>query len=35
LTTFSPEPDFAERKGFVVYYTWEKELQPGERFDIK
>lgn len=35
FTTFNPEPDYAERKGFSVYYTWVKELQPGERFDIK
>jgi hypothetical protein len=35
FTTFSPEPDYSERKGFAVYYTWEKELQPGERFDIR
>jgi hypothetical protein len=35
FTTFNPEPDYAERKGFAVYYTWVKEIQPGERFDIK
>ncbi len=35
LTTFSPEPNISERKGFFVYYSWEKELQPGERFDVR
>jgi len=35
FTTFNPEPDYAERKGFAVYYTWVKDIQPGERFDIK
>jgi hypothetical protein len=34
FTTFSPEPDIVERKGLVVYYTWEKELKPGEELAI-
>ncbi|MEK6827587.1 MAG: hypothetical protein AABX99_03840 [Nanoarchaeota archaeon] len=34
FTTFSPEPDLVDRKGFVVYYTWERQLKPGERLDI-
>ncbi len=34
FTTFSPEPDIVERKGLVVYYTWEKELKPGEKLSI-
>lgn len=34
FTTFSPYPDFVERKGFVVYYTWVKELNPGETFQV-
>ncbi len=34
FTTFSPEPDVVERKGFVIYYTWERQLKPGERLDI-
>jgi hypothetical protein len=34
FTTFSPEPQIVERKGISIYYTWEKELKPGERFDI-
>jgi hypothetical protein len=32
FTTFNPQPDVVERKGFLVYYTWEKELKPGEQF---
>ena len=34
FTTFSPEPDMVERKGFSVFYTWEREIKPGERFEI-
>ncbi len=34
FTTFSPEPDIVERKGFSVYYTWEKKLKPGEQIEI-
>ncbi len=34
FTTFSPEPKLVERDGFNVYYTWEKELKPGEVLDI-
>jgi len=34
FTTFSPEPDLVERKGLSVYYTWERQLKPGERLDI-
>lgn len=34
FTSFSPEPDIIERKGFLVYYTWEKELNPGEKLAI-
>jgi hypothetical protein len=30
FTSFSPEPDLVERKGALVYYTWQKELKPGE-----
>ena len=35
FTTFSPEPDYVERQGTAVYYTWEKTLQPGESMEIK
>ena len=34
FTTFSPEPNIVERKGVSVYYTWAKELKPGERLEI-
>jgi len=34
FTTFSPEPDIVERTGTKVYYTWEKELNPGEELKI-
>ena len=34
FTTFSPEPDIVERKGLVVYYTWERALKPGEKLEI-
>lgn len=34
FTTFSPEPEIVEREGFSVYYTWEKQLSPGERLEI-
>ncbi len=34
FTTFSPEPDISERKGLIIYYTWEEELKPGEKLSI-
>jgi hypothetical protein len=34
FTTFSPEPDIVERKGVSVYYSWEKQLKPGEELEI-
>ncbi len=34
FTSFSPEPDFAEREGNVVYYTWVNEIKPGETLEI-
>jgi len=35
FTTISPQPDVVERKGFEVFYTWNRELQPGENLDIE
>ncbi|MBS3094887.1 hypothetical protein J4474_04430 [Candidatus Pacearchaeota archaeon] len=35
FTTISPQPDVVERKGFDVFYTWNRELQPGENLDIE
>jgi len=34
FTTFSPDPDLAERQGFTVYYTWSERVTPGETLDI-
>lgn len=34
FTTFSPDPDMVERQGLIVYYTWEKQLKPGEILNI-
>ena len=35
FTTFSPEPDTTERHGFVVYYTWNQKINPGDAYEIK
>jgi hypothetical protein len=34
FTTFSLNPDRIERKGFFVYYTWQKELSPDEKLSV-
>lgn len=34
FTSFSPEPDVVERRGFNVYYTWKKNVSPGESLEI-
>jgi len=34
FTSFNPEPDIIERKGFFVYYTWTGEIKPGETLEI-
>ena len=34
FTTFSPEPDLVERKGVSVYYTWNRQIKPGEILEI-
>ncbi|MEM3091417.1 MAG: hypothetical protein QXX55_01925 [Candidatus Pacearchaeota archaeon] len=34
FTTFSPEPDIVERRGFIVYYSWISEINPGEIYKI-
>ncbi len=34
FTSFSPEPDVVQRKGFTVSYTWSKEIKPGESLEI-
>ena len=34
FTSFSPEPDIVERTGFVIYYTWNQQIRPGETLEI-
>ncbi len=34
FTSFSPEPDIVERDGMIVYYTWERKINPGETLEI-
>ncbi len=34
FTSFSPEPDVVERSGTAVYYTWSRDVRPGETFSI-
>ena len=34
FTTFSEAPSFTDRKNFVVDYSWEKELLPGEELNV-
>ena len=35
FTTFSPEPDIVDRQRVQVYYTWSREIMPGETLEIK
>lgn len=35
FTTISPQPDLVERQGFDVFYTWNRQLKPGEFLDIE
>jgi hypothetical protein len=34
FTTFEPQPDFVERQGFDIFYTWKRDLKPGESLSI-
>ena len=34
FTSFSPEPDVVEREGGTVFYTWVREVKPGETLEI-
>jgi hypothetical protein len=34
FTTFSPEPDSVERDGATVYYSWQRDVKPGEELEI-
>ena len=35
FTTFSPKPDAVQREGAKVFYTWSKDINPGETFTVK
>jgi len=35
FTTFNPEPDLVERQGIHVYFTWNRDVNPGEILTIK
>lgn len=34
FTSFSVSPDFVERDGTSVFYTWENRISPGEKFSV-
>ncbi len=34
FTTFNPEPSIVTREGLTVYYTWNKDVNPGESYKI-
>ena len=34
FTSFSPEPDIVGRQGTAVFYTWSREIKPGESLEI-
>jgi hypothetical protein len=34
FTSFAPEPDSVDRSGFMVKYTWIRELKPGDYFEV-
>lgn len=34
FTSFTPEPDVVDRQGTIVYYTWIREINPGESLKI-
>lgn len=35
FTSLSPEPDFVERNGAKIHYTWTRDIKPGETFSVK
>jgi len=35
FTTLNHEPDYVDREGFVVTYTWNEKLEPAEIYTIK
>ncbi len=34
FTSFSIQPDIVERQGLTIYYTWNREINPGESLKI-
>lgn len=34
FTSFSPSPDIVERQGLEIFYTWDREIKPGETLKI-
>jgi hypothetical protein len=34
FTSFVPEPDIVNREGFLIYYTWNFDINPGEELEI-
>lgn len=34
FTSFSPSPDIVERQGLEIFYTWDREIKPGETLTI-
>jgi len=34
FTSFNPEPDFVERQKATIYYTWNRQIKPGETLEI-
>ncbi|HUW43957.1 MAG TPA: hypothetical protein VMV95_03295 [Bacillota bacterium] len=34
FASFNPDPDLVEREGTKVYYTWDREIRPGETLEI-
>lgn len=34
FTSFTPTPDIVDRTGFTVYYTWTRDIKPGETLEI-
>jgi hypothetical protein len=35
FTSFNPSPDVVERQGFNVYYSWTREIKPGEFLEVE
>lgn len=35
FTTFNTEPNYVERMGLAIYYTWNRDINPGETLEIR